>query len=199
MSEITEEIKPTLTVSKTDPAVTDALKERERYLDRIRKRKQTRRTKGNRNYIENNPVIVNRIIEDRVRGKKRGTIARECGITSAMVKQIETKLAEKYETLKGQMAGVFMEHSRVALDHATTVLKDANYRDAMVGAGIAFDKALKIDEQRVPEQDELQVAAAQANAITAKIQAETIKILMQAGAFNSKPPEPIDITPVKDE
>jgi len=72
-------------------------------------------------------------------------------------------------------------------------LEDSSLRSATV-MGIALSKVAELEraDSGVIDNGELQIAAV--NAATANIQAETIRILQKAGAFNKKV-EPIDVTP----
>ena len=134
-------------------------------------------------------------MEAKLQGVPVAKIAREHKITDATVNAIVKRSASKYEEIKKEMAGVFLKHAQLGMQHAEEVLPEAGYLQTMTGVGIAMDKVMKLESNEVPEaHDNLQMAAT--NAITAKIQAEIIKILMEAGAFNPKPkPIEIDVTP----
>lgn len=146
-------------------------------------------------YEDKHPKKVRKIMEAKLRGEAVAKIAREHEIHQSTVNAIIKRSAAEYDELKKEMAGVFLKHAQLGMQHAEEVLPEAGYLQTMTGVGIAIDKVAKLELKDEPVvTDNLQMATA--NAITAKIQAETIKILMEAGAFNPKPkPIEIDVTP----
>ena len=141
------------------------------------------------------PKLTKKLLKQRAAGMTFEGVAKENGLTKMTAMKIVKRQKEAYKSIRSEMAEKLIylaDHARERTEELLE-LEDSSLRSATV-MGIALSKVAELEraDSGVIDNGELQIAAV--NAATANIQAETIRILQKAGAFNKKV-EPIDVTP----
>lgn len=141
------------------------------------------------------PKLTKKLLKQRAAGMTFEGVAKENGLTKMTAMKIVKRQKEAYKSIRSEMAEKLIylaDHARERTEELLE-LEDSSLRSATV-MGIALSKVAELEREDsgVIDNGELQIAAV--NAATANIQAETIRILQKAGAFNKKV-EPIDVTP----